>query len=64
MVKKLLAVFTKKNCKKRIKKNSELKKKLKRKEISYMTNGKHITIILIAGLIKKTLYNESVLSTT
>ena len=31
--------------------------------INYMSNGKGMVIILIAGLIKKTLYkNESILS--
>ena len=43
----------KKNCKRLIKKNLALKKRLKRKEINYMSNGKDITILLIAGLIKR-----------
>ena len=53
MVKKLLEPFMKKNCKRLIKKNSELKKYLKEKVISYMSNGKAIIIHLIVGLIKK-----------
>ena len=43
----------KKNCKKRIKKNSELKKSLKEKVIKYMLNGKDLTIHSIVGLIKQ-----------
>ena len=52
MVKKLLEVFIKKNCKKLIKKNLELKKYLKEKVINYMSNGKDMTIHLTVGLIK------------
>ena len=52
MVKKLFERFMKKNCKRLIKKNSELKKYLKEKVISYMSNGKVIIIHLIVGLIK------------
>ena len=55
MEKKLLAVFMKKNCKKLIKKNLELKKYWKQKETSYMSNGKDTTTHLIAGLIKRIL---------
>ena len=53
MVKKLLEHFMKKNCKRLIKKSSELKKYLRKKVINYMLNGKVMTIHLIAGLIKK-----------
>ena len=53
MVKKLLEHFTKKNCKRLIKKNLELKKYLGKKVINYMSNGKVMIIHLIAGLIKK-----------
>ena len=53
MVKKLLEVFTRKNCKKLIKKNLEYKKYLKEKVIDYMSNGKGIITHLIVGLIKK-----------
>ena len=63
MEKKLLAVFTKENRKKQIKNNLELKKILKEKEISYMSNGKDISILLILGFIKMILKNESILST-
>ena len=45
----------KKNCKRPIKKNLELKKRLKGKEINFMSNGKDVIILLIAGLIKKIL---------
>ena len=53
MVNKLLEYFMKKNCKRLIKKNFELKKNLKEKVISYMSNGKVIIIHLIVGLMKK-----------
>ena len=65
MVKKLLEHFMKKNCKRLIKKNLEQKKYLNEKVISCMLNGKGMIILLIVGLIKKTLYkNESVFSYT
>ena len=52
----------KKNYQKLIKKNLEQKKNFK-KMINCMSNGKVIIIILIVGLIKKTLYeNERILS--
>ena len=44
MVKKLLAHFMKKNCKKQIKKNLGYKKYLRKKEISYMSNGKDMIL--------------------
>ena len=53
MVKKLLEHFMKKNCNRLIKKNSELKKYLKEKAVSYMSDGKVIIIHLIVGSIKK-----------
>ena len=63
MVTKLLEIFMTKNDKKLIKKNLEWKKYLKEKAINYMSNGKGMIIILIVGLIEKTLYkNESILS--
>ena len=63
MVKKLLAGFMKKNCKKPVEKNLEQKKYLKEKVINYTSNGKGIIIHLIVELIKKTLYkNDSILS--
>ena len=52
-VKKLLEHFMKKNYKKQIKKNSELKKKSNEKVIKYMLNGKVMIIHLIAGLTKQ-----------
>ena len=63
MVKNLLEVFIKKNCKKLVKKISQYKKYLKQKVINCMSNGKGMIVVLIVGLIKKTLYkNESILS--
>ena len=53
MMKKLLEHFMKKNCKRLIKKNLELKKYLGKKVINYMLNGKVMIIHLIVGLIKK-----------
>ena len=53
MVKQLLEVFMKKNCKKIVKKYSELKKYLKGKVISCMSNRKDTMIRLIVGLIKR-----------
>ena len=55
MVKKLLKHFMKKNYRRIIKKNSELKKYLWKKVINYMLNGKIMIIHLIIGLIKKDL---------
>ena len=52
MVKKLLEAFMKKNRKKLIKKNLELKKILKGKGNKFMSNGKDIIIHLIVGLIE------------
>ena len=45
----------KKNCKKLVKKNLEQKKYLKEKVINYISNGKGMIIVLIVGLIKKTM---------
>ena len=53
MVKQLLELFMKKNCRRLIKKNLVQKGKLKEKEINYMSNGKVMIILLIAGSIKK-----------
>ena len=55
MEKKLWEVFKKKNCRRLLRNNLELKKKLKGKETNYMSNGKDIATHLIAGLIKKIL---------
>ena len=55
IVKKFLEVFTKKNCKKLVNK-FRIEKVLKRKGDNCNTsNGKGMIIVLIAGLIKKTL---------
>ena len=55
--------YEKKNCKKQINKNSEQEKQLKEKMINCMSNGKDMTIHLIVGFRKKTLYkSESILS--
>ena len=54
MVKKLKVVFMRKNYKRLIRKNSGLKKGLKRKEINYMSSGKVMIIVSTVGLIKKT----------
>ena len=63
MVKKLLEVFMKKNCKKLVKKNLEEKKYLKENGINFRSNGKGMIIHLIVGLIKKISYKiESLLS--
>ena len=53
MVKKSFEHLMKKNCKRLIKKNLELKKHLRKKVINYMLDGKVVIIHLIAGLIKK-----------
>ena len=45
----------KNNCEKLVKKNLEQKKNLKEKVINCTSNGKGMTIVLIVGLIKKTL---------
>ena len=43
----------KKNYRRQIKKNLELKKESKEKVIKYMSNGKDLIIHLIVGLIKQ-----------
>ena len=61
MVKKLLEVFMKKNCKRLIKKNLEWKRYLKEKVINCMSNGNDMIIVLIVGPMKKKLHkNESI----
>ena len=55
MVKKLWEVFMKKNCKKTNQNEFRIEKVIKKKGNNCMSNGKDITILLIAGLIKKTL---------
>ena len=49
MVKKLLELFMKRNCKRPINKNSEYKKYLRKKVINYVLNGKAMIIHLIVG---------------
>ena len=49
IVKKLLEVFMKKNCKKIVKNNLEQKKHLKEKVINYMSNWKDMIIVLVVG---------------
>ena len=53
--KKLLENFMKKNCRRLINKDLELKKCFKKKEINYMFNGygRVMVVYLIVGLIKK-----------
>ena len=53
IAKKLLERFTKKNCKKQIGKNLEVKKESREKLINYILNGKAQILLLIVGLIKK-----------
>ena len=47
--KKLLKIFTRKNCKKQIKENLELKKYSREKAMNYMLNGNDAIVGLIAG---------------
>ena len=55
MVKKLLEHFMKKNYKKTTNQQGfRIKKRLKEKDLIYMSNGKDMIINLIAGLRKKT----------
>ena len=49
----MLELFMKKNCRRLIKKNLQLKEQLKEKEINYTSNGKAMKIILILGLLKR-----------
>ena len=49
----IIGTFYEKELQRTNQKNSEFKKYLKEKVISYMSNGKVIIIHLIAGLIKK-----------
>ena len=55
---KIAGSFYEKNCKKLVKKNSQYKKYLTKKVISFMSNGKDTTIHLIVGLIRKTLHKN------
>ena len=51
--KKLLELFTKKNCKTTNQKGFRIEKIVKRRDINYMLNGKDTIVYLIAGSIKK-----------
>ena len=55
MVKKLIEIFMRKNCKAQVNKTFEQKKKLKEKVINCMSNGKDMIVRLIVGLMKKIL---------
>ena len=57
-VKKLLEGFVKRNCKKQMKMNLELKKLSREKVIIYMLNGKVTIILLTVGLKKRHSINE------
>ena len=64
MEKKLLGSFYEKELQKTNQKEFRIEKEIKRKEANYMPNGKDIaTYYFMAGLIKRILLNESVLST-
>ena len=64
MEKKLLGSFFEKELQKTNQKEFRIEKEIKRKEANYMSNGKDITTYyFMAGLIKRILLNESVLST-
>ena len=55
--------FYEKQLQKPSQKNLEQKKYLKEKVINCMSNGKGMILVLIIGMIKKTLYkNKSILS--
>ena len=54
MVKELLEVFMKKTNQKEFR----IEKVIREKVINYMSNGKDMIIVLMVGLIKKTLYKN------
>ena len=56
MVRRLMECFTKKKCKKQIKKNLELKKGSRGKTRNYILNRKDAIFFLITGQIKNTWY--------
>ena len=56
MVRRLMECFTKKKCKKQIKKKLELKKGSRGKTGNYMLNRKDAIFFLITGQIKNTWY--------
>ena len=55
MVKKLLKDFMKKKLQKASQEKFRIEKVLKKKVINFMSNGEDMIIVLIVGLIKKTL---------
>ena len=55
----MLKKFYEKELQKTDRKEFRIEKVLKKKVISYMSNGKVMIIHLIVGLIKKTLYKMS-----
>ena len=60
---KIIRTFYEKELQKTNQKEFRIEKKLRRKVINYMSNGKDMIIHLIAGLIKKMLYkNELIFS--
>ena len=62
---KVIGTFYEKELKKTNQKEFRIEKILKKRVISCMLNGKCMIILLIVGLIKKTLYkNESIFSYT
>ena len=58
VVKKLLEVSKKKNCKKLVNKKLDLRKYLKEKVKNCTSNGKGMVLVLIIGLIKKISYKD------
>ena len=63
MANQLLEVFYEKDLQKNSQERFRIKKDLKEKVINNMSNEKDMIVVLIVGLMKKTLYkNESILS--
>ena len=63
MANQLLEVFYEKDLQKNSQEKFRIKKDLKEKVINNMSNEKDMIVVLIVGLMKKTLYkNESILS--
>ena len=62
-VEEIVGTFYEKELQKTNQEEFRIKKVIKKKEMTYMSNGKAMTMLLTAGLIKKTLYkNGSILS--
>ena len=63
MANQLLEVFYEKDLQKNSQEKFRIKMDLKEKVINHMSNEKDMIVVLIVGLMKKTLYkNESILS--